>query len=230
MSHEKIAGVFDEWATNGRGEKMEAGHGDVVEQVIEKLNIRAGNQILDLGCGIGWATRILAQKGPGVQAIGIDAAPAMVKRAEELSPLTIRARYEIGQFENLDFKDGKFDLVFSMEALYYATDLKKALAEIFRVIKAGGSAQIVMDNYVGRPTTEGWAEAVGLNMHHLAAQDWILAFEKAGFANVRCELVVDRRGPDEDIELKPGGAFKDMEAYRAFCNAGSLWVHAEKPS
>ena len=228
MSHEKIANVFDEWAATGRGEKMETGHGDVVEQVIEKLNIRAGNQILDLGCGIGWATRILAQKGPGVQAIGIDAAPAMVKRAEELSPLTIRARYEVGQFENIDFNDGKFDLVFSMEALYYATDLEKALAEVFRVIKSGGSAQIVMDNYVGRPTTEGWAEAVGLNMHHMSPEDWVAAFQGAGFTNVKDELVVDRRGPDENIELKPGGAYKDMESYRAFCNSGSLWISADK--
>lgn len=228
MSHEKIASVFDEWAASGRGEKMETGHGDVVEQVIEKLNIRAGNQILDLGCGIGWATRILAQKGPGVQAIGIDASPAMIKRAEELSPLTIRARYEVGQFENIDFNDGKFDLVFSMEALYYAPDLDKALSEIHRVLKPGGQAQIVMDNYVGRPTTEGWAEAVGLQMHHLSAEDWIANFEKAGFTNSRSELVVDRRGPDEDIELKPGGAFQDMDAYRAFCNAGSLWISAEK--
>jgi arsenite methyltransferase len=228
MSHEKIASVFDEWAATGRGDKMETGHGDVVEQVIEKLNIRAGNQILDLGCGIGWATRILAQKGPGVQAIGIDAAPAMVKRAEELSPLTIRARYEVGQFENIDFKDGKFDMVFSMEALYYATDLEKALAEVFRVIKSGGSAQIVMDNYVGRPTTEGWAEAIGLNMHHMTAEDWVAAFESTGFTNVKNEMIVDRRGPDENIELKEDSAYKDMESYREFCNSGSLWISADK--
>ncbi|MFT7671585.1 MAG: hypothetical protein ACI8X5_004306, partial [Planctomycetota bacterium] len=39
MSHEKIAATFDEWATNGRGERMQDGHGDVVAQVIEKLNV-----------------------------------------------------------------------------------------------------------------------------------------------------------------------------------------------
>lgn len=228
MSHEKIANLFDEWATSGRGEKMQEGHGDVVEQVIEKLKIRAGHQILDLGCGIGWATRILAQKGPGVQAIGIDAAPAMVKKAEELSPLTIRARYEIGDFEKIDFKDGKFNMVFSMEALYYAPDLDQAIAEIFRVLKSGGTAEIVMDNYVGRPTTEGWADAVGLNMHHISPEDWKSAFEKAGFENVATELVVDRRGPDENVVIREGGTFPDLETYKAYCATGSLWVHAEK--
>jgi len=228
MSHEKIASLFDEWATTGRGQKMEKGHGDVVQQVIEKLNIRAGFQVLDLGCGIGWATRILAQKGPGVQAIGIDASPAMVKQAEELSPLTIRARYEVGHFEKIDFKDGKFDMVFSMEALYYAPDLQQAITEISRVLKTGGSAEIVMDNYVGRPTTEGWSAAIGLHMHHLSPEDWVAAFEKAGFSDVRAAIIVDRRGPDEDVALHPGGIFPDLETYRAYCEAGSLWLHAEK--
>jgi ubiquinone/menaquinone biosynthesis C-methylase UbiE len=228
MSHEKIANLFDEWAASGRGEKMQNGHGDVVEQIIPKLSIRAGHQILDLGCGIGWATRLLAQTGPGVQAIGLDAAPAMVKKAEELSPLTIRARYEVGHFEKIDFKDGKFNMVFSMEALYYAPELDQAISEIFRVLKSGGSAEIVMDNYVGRPTTEGWANAVGLNMHHISPEDWKAAFEKAGFTNVSTELVVDRRGPDENIVIREGGTFPDLETYKAYCATGSLWVHAEK--
>lgn len=228
MSHEKIANVFDEWASTGRGEKMEQGHGDVVKQVIEQLSIKAGFQILDLGCGIGWATRILAQKGPGVQAIGIDAAPAMIKKAEELSPLTIRARYEVGHFEKLDFNDGKFNLAFSMEALYYAPDLKQSLSEIHRVLKSGGHAEIVMDNYEGRPTTAGWAEGIGLDMHHLSPEAWRAAFEEAGFTGVTTERVIDRRGTGDEAEFTPGAFYPDWDSYRGYQDAGSLWVHGEK--
>ena len=228
MSHERIATVFDEWAAAGRGEGMQKGHGDVVDQVIERLNIKAGFQILDLGCGIGWATRILAQKGPGVQAIGVDAAPAMVKKAEELSPLTIRARYEVGHFEKLDFNDGKFNMVFSMEALYYAPDLEQSISEIARVLKSGGHAEIVMDNYEGRATTKGWAGAIGLDMHHLSPDDWKSAFEGAGLVNVACEHVVDRRGAGEEADFNPNGTYPSYEMYKSYCDAGSLWVHAEK--
>ena len=92
MSHDKIASTFDDWAAEGRGEKMEHGHGDVVEQVIGQLDIRPGFQILDLGCGNGWATRLLAKTHAGVQAIGVDASKAMVAKAEELHIYTIRAR------------------------------------------------------------------------------------------------------------------------------------------
>ncbi len=228
MSHDKIANVFDEWAASGRGEGMEKGHGDVVEQVIDKLNIKAGFQILDLGCGIGWATRILAQKSAGVQAIGIDAAPAMVKKAEELSPLTIRARYDVGHFEKLDFSDGKFNLVFSMEALYYAPDLEQALSEIHRVLKSGGHAEIIMDNYEGRATTAGWSGEIGLEMHHQSPEAWQAAFEKAGFTNVTTSFVVDSRGAGDEADFTPSGTYPDWATYQEFCSAGSLWVRGEK--
>lgn len=228
MSHEKIASLFDEWAHSGRGERMEHGHGDVVEQVIEELNIRPGFQVLDLGCGTGWATRILAQKSAGVQAIGLDASPGMIKKAEELSSLRIRARYDTGTFESLDFPDGKFDQVFSMEAIYYSPDLRQALSELHRVLKPGGHADIVVDCYAGRPTTDGWAKATGLELHQLTPAEWQEAFEVCGFAKVETKLVVDRRGPGQEADFTPSESFPDWGAYRGFVEAGSLWIHAER--
>ena len=47
------ADVFDQWARDGKDAGMEEGHSDVVNQVLETMNIRPGDQILDLGCGIG---------------------------------------------------------------------------------------------------------------------------------------------------------------------------------
>jgi cyclopropane fatty-acyl-phospholipid synthase-like methyltransferase len=70
VSHERIAATFDQWADDGRDLRMEKGHGDVVRQVIAQLGVRPGEQILDLGCGNGWATRLLAKTAPGVGAVG----------------------------------------------------------------------------------------------------------------------------------------------------------------
>jgi arsenite methyltransferase len=228
MSHERIATTFDEWAKSGRGENMEYGHGDVVAQVLEQLNIRAGFQVLDLGCGIGWATRLLAESSPGVQAIGVDVSPAMVAEAEKLSSLRIRARYEVGSFEDLDFPDGKFDLVFSMEALYYSPDLAKALQEVHRVLKPGGHAEIIVDCYSGRPSTETWPSAVGLNLQVLSEADWQAAFQAAGFDKVKTERVIDRRGAGDEASFEPGDCFPDYDAYKQYHDAGSLWIRAGK--
>ena len=75
MTHENIISTFDSWAQDGRAEGMEEGHGDVVRQVISQLGIRPGMQSLDLGCGSGWATRLLASSAPGAGAVGVDASP-----------------------------------------------------------------------------------------------------------------------------------------------------------
>ena len=225
MSHEKIAAKFDEWAQSGRDEGMEKAHGDVVRQVVEKMGVAPGEKILDLGCGNGWATRLLAKTNAGVQAIGVDVAPQMIARADELHSFTIRARYDLGRFEHLEFKDGEFARVFSMEALYYAKDLNKALSEAFRVLKPGGSADIIVDHYHENEPSHGWGEEMGLDLHLLAEDEWRVAFERAGFAPVTTTRVQDSRGadaPDPASECESGGVPKGTWA-------GSLWIHAKKP-
>ena len=67
MSHPLLAATFDRWAADGRGAEMESEHGDVARQVIAGMGIRAGDQVLDLGCGNGWATRLLAKSAAGTQ-------------------------------------------------------------------------------------------------------------------------------------------------------------------
>ena len=227
MSHELLAKTFDEWAATGRDAKMEAEHGDAVQQVIARMGIKPGDQMLDMGCGNGWATRLLAKSSPGGRAVGIDVAPAMIKQAEELHSFTIRARYEVMPFEALDFKDGQFERVFSMEALYYAVDLDKVLAEMHRVLKPGGSVDVIMDYYADNPGCATWADALGVPMHLLSKDEWKARFEAAGFTDVTLEQLPDSRTPDE-ASFQPSAYYPDFATYKASREAGSLWVHATR--
>ena len=220
------ADVFDQWAREGKDAGMEEGHSDVVAQVMETMNIRPGDQILDLGCGNGWATRLLAQKAPGAQAIGIDAAPEMIARAEELHSFTIRARYERSAFEELDFPDGKFQHVFSMEALYYSSDPAKVVSEIHRLLTDGGTADIVIDCYEERPATHGWGEPLGLTLQVLSESAWGELFTAAGFTEVETSRVIDSRGPGDEADFTPSGTYPDFASKSAFFEEGSLWIHA----
>lgn len=228
--NEKVVETFDQWAENGRDMGMEEGHGDVVRQVIEQLEIRPGEKILDLGCGNGWATRLLAQKSAGVQAIGVDASPRMIARAEELHSLTIRARYEHGSFEALDFKDGMFDRLFSMEALYYASDLQQALSEAFRVLKPGGQATVIVDFYKESPATADWGNVMGLDLHYLGEADWKTAFETVGFRSLDTRRVIDSRAPADEGALESDECTPDPQAKLEQFKAGSLWIQAGKPA
>lgn len=229
MNHAAIADPFDDWARRGRAEGMETTHGPVARAVLERLEVRPGEQILDLGCGNGWATRLLAQKAPGVGAVGVDVAPAMIARAEELHSNRIRARYERMPFESLDFPDRRFDRAFSMEALYYATELDRALAELLRVLKPGAPCDVVIDCYAERESTRRWGALLGLELHCLTEAQWCAAFERAGFGELRTERVLDPRGPGDAAAFEPNAHHADWPARVAYHEAGSLWIHARRP-
>jgi len=222
------ASVFDAWAADGRDAGMEQDHGDVVAQVVESMGIKPGEMIIDLGCGNGWATRLLAKQAPGSQAIGIDCAPGMIARAEELHSYTIRARYELMPFEALDFPDARFERAFSMEALYYAADLEQALAELARVLKPGGEANLVLDYFGERPGQDSWPEGIGLTMNRKSEAEWIAALQAAGFAEVEARRVVDRRGPTPEADFVAGPWCPDHATHVAAHAAGSLWLIARK--
>jgi ubiquinone/menaquinone biosynthesis C-methylase UbiE len=168
----KVIETFDRWAEEGRDAELEHEHVDVARQVIADMQLEPGERVLDLGCGNGWATRLIAQANAGVQAIGVDASPKMIARAEALHSLTIRARYEVGAFEKLDFKNNHFDRIFSMEALYYASDLGQAVRECFRVLKPGGGIETLVDYYEESKASEPWAAVMGHALHHQNESGW----------------------------------------------------------
>lgn len=228
MSLQKTIQTFDRWVEEGRDDGLEVEHGDVVQQVVQQLAVRPGEKVLDLGCGTGWATRLLARTNAGVQAIGIDASPRMIAKAEELHSFTIRARYEVGAFEQLSFKTGEFDRVFSMEALYYSPDVDAALREMFRVLKPGGKADVVMDFYKESPETQRWMEIMRIPMLWLGEAEWKRRFEAAGFADVVTRRVIDSRGMVEEAAFEPSSCYPDWKTLHSSLAAGSLWIHAEK--
>jgi SAM-dependent methyltransferase len=231
MSHEATTAFFDRWATNGRDAGMEDEHGDVVRQAIEAMAIRPGQRILDLGCGNGWATRLLAQAAPGASAVGVDASREMIQRADALHSLTIRARYECAPFEKLPLRDASFDRVFSMEALYYAADLDLALAEALRVLKPGGSLDAIVDFYKESPATEAWKGACcGVPMTWLSEAEWRARAERAGFTGVALARLHDRRGAGSSESFRPDECEKDFELHRAAKACGSLWIRGVRPA
>ena len=58
---EKLQQEFNKWAEAGRGEGMERDHLNITEKTVRLMDLRPGERVLDLGCGSGWATRLLAR-------------------------------------------------------------------------------------------------------------------------------------------------------------------------
>lgn len=227
MTHEATKTLFSEWAASGRADRMESSHGDVAEQVIASMGIQPGMQALDLGCGTGWATRLLGKAAPGATAVGIDFSAAMIQRAEEMHDLTSRARYLQAPLDNIDFKDGRFDRIFSMEALPYVGDLEAALREAWRLTKPKGEAYFIIGRYKECAPSKTWADTIGLPMAWLAESEWRTALEDAGFCEVASDRIRDSRGPGEESAFTPDEYTADWATHQAIHEAGYLLLRGQ---
>ena len=102
------------------------------------LEGREFENALDVGCGEGRLSRMLAQRN--IPACGIDPTHALIERARELHP---SGDYRIGSAEELPFPDGEFDLVLSCLSLIDIPDFRSAIREMVRVLRPGGTLLVM---------------------------------------------------------------------------------------
>src|SRR6478672_10566216 len=105
--------------------------------------------VLDVGCGSGSMSRLIARSFPEVEVVGVDVREQYLDyararaREEGLHNLT----FERGDVFALPFPDASFDLVWSKYLLQWLREPKTALAEFKRLVKPGG--HVVSCDYVG---------------------------------------------------------------------------------
>ena len=118
---------------------------------VEEMAIWAGcaektpRTVLDVGCGIGGASRHLAQGfGEGTSVTGITLSQKQVARAEELAEQqgVRNAEFRVMNALAMDFPDNSFDLVWACESGEHMPDKKKYVEEMVRVLKPGGTLVI----------------------------------------------------------------------------------------
>jgi ubiquinone/menaquinone biosynthesis C-methylase UbiE len=112
----------------------------ITRKVVESLGLRAGEKVLDAGCGPGGPALLVAEEF-GAEVTGISVSNVELERATrraEARGMSGRARFQYGDFMALDFPDRTFDAVFALESLQNAQDLSQVLAELFRVLRPGG--------------------------------------------------------------------------------------------
>ncbi len=132
------------WATDeGRAGFVEP-HPEVLALVPE-LKTRGVRSVLDLGCGAGRHSLVLAEAGFDVQAMDGSATGLEVLRQKAAAKgLTLQFRQ--GDADLLPFSDANFDYVLSWDVLYHGNlgDAGRRVAEIWRVLKPGGLFQGTM--------------------------------------------------------------------------------------
>jgi ubiquinone/menaquinone biosynthesis C-methylase UbiE len=212
---------FNEWARAGRGESMERGHQPTGLQAIQKMQMREDAQVLDVGCGSGWASRLLAQQARRGEVIGIDISDEMIRIATESSTEFANVSFQVGSAEHLQFDDCRFTHAFSMESLYYYDDMLVALREIHRVLAVGGLFVTVVDLYRENEPSHAWVEQLQVPVHLLSIAEYHSLFEEAGFAKFSDERILD---PAPIVSNYTGTSFKSHADYVKYREAGSLML------
>ena len=106
--------------------------------LVEAAEVRPGGRALDVACGTGVVTRLLAERvGPAGTVVGLDINPGMLAVARTVAPLP-NIEWLEGSAVSIALPDATFDHVLCEQGLQFFPDKPAALAEMRRVLKPGG--------------------------------------------------------------------------------------------
>ncbi|HYS88778.1 MAG TPA: methyltransferase domain-containing protein [Bradyrhizobium sp.] len=108
-----------------------------------RFDLARGKRVLEIGVGLGSDHQRFAQAGADLT--GIDLTERAIQHtARRLAAFGLSSRLEVGDAERLEFPDESFDCVYSWGVLHHSPDTPKAVSEVWRVLKRGGMAGVMI--------------------------------------------------------------------------------------
>lgn len=176
-----------------------------VARVLDGVDLR-GRRVLDIGCGAGGITALMAYGYGASEVVGIDVEAPVCAAAETFARRKgVAERVTIRQVEPgpLPFPDGSFDVVFSKDSIVHIADKEALAAEVFRVLR--GDGLFVASDWLTSRDGEPSAEM----RHYLACED--LDFGMASPDRYRAALIA---AGFVDVELRNRNPWYREEAAR----------------
>jgi SAM-dependent methyltransferase len=122
---------------NGPYERITDTVRDIHDLVIDRVDPKPGELLLDVATGTGAVAILAAQRGARV--IGQDLAPVLIDTARERAAEEgVEVQFEVGDAEAMSYDDASFDIVTSTCGVMFAPDHEAIAAELARVTKPGG--------------------------------------------------------------------------------------------
>jgi len=146
--------------------------------------VRAGDRALDLGCGAGAFTAILAARC--ASAVGVDVAEAALRRAREAHPgLDFRPAPLDG---DLPLEDSSCDVVWASEVIEHVSDTARWLSEVRRVLTPRGRLLVTTPDHprlaLALRGVEPYSEPLGDHLHLYTRRSLARLLEEFGFGQV----------------------------------------------
>jgi SAM-dependent methyltransferase len=226
MLQELIRREFNRWAEQGRGRGMEKTHWGITRQLIDQMNIGAHDNVLDLGCGVGGATRLLAQRASRGLVLGIDLSDLMIADARTSYRNPPNTLFVVADAAKIPCPARMFNSVLSVESIFYYPDLEGTFAEVFRVLRPNSRSWLLINYYKENEYGHQWAKYIDIPVHLLGAENYLKLLAGAGFRSVQHRRIIDSTPIPEDWAPTPW--FPTRQDQARFQSEGSLLLIAEK--
>jgi ubiquinone/menaquinone biosynthesis C-methylase UbiE len=195
---------FDRMASRGLGENMERDHSYFTRMVVAKMDISPEDVILDLACGEGWASRLMAQYlSKSGRVAGIDISEEMIRRARTKCSQLENVTFVRASAERIPCPDKSFTKVLCVASfILFQQDL--VLRELFRVMTQGGSLFILTYIYKDRPDWArmvqrlSWEDRTGMSVHAYSAAEYQAMLKETGWECVHTEEMFQEGGTEPD--------------------------------
>lgn len=182
--------IFNDWAKSGRDKGMEKGHnisGSRIIQIVDGIIKNESDKkisILDIGCGNGWMLRKIKDIYTNAYCLGVDGSSQMVSNAVKNDK---KNSYIVANLNKWTPKK-KFDIIISMEVLYYLDNPQNFIKNIYNTfLKNGGVFVFGIDHYKENKSSISWPQDLNVKMHTLATREWINIVSDAGLRDIRTE-------------------------------------------
>jgi ubiquinone/menaquinone biosynthesis C-methylase UbiE len=226
MLEELIRREFNRWAVQGRGRGIQKTHWEVTRQLIDLMKVEDHDNVLDLGCGTGTASRVLAQKASRGLVLGVDLSDRMIAEARRGYRNPHNALFVVADADYLPCAKSYFHALLSIEAMYYWPKPDAALAEVVRVLRPGGRAVFLVSYYKENSYGHDWAKHIDIPVRLLGAAEYVDVLSKAGFQNINQRRLIDSNPIGED--WKPNRWFSSKDQQAKFQAEGALLLTAER--
>ena len=130
----------------------------------------------------------MSQLNNCTKAIGIDKSKNMITKAKK-TKISAKEQYYTTDLESCKFS-AKFDIIFSMESLYYSVPMETALHKVYKLLKSGGVFYCGTDFYKDNHLTTRWIKDMKIPMDLRSESGWKKMFKDAGF-KTRTKHVTD---------------------------------------
>ena len=178
--------------------------------VLDRLELRGDETVLDAGCGSGRVTQLLIERVPRGRVIAVDSAPAMIAKARDA--LGGRAEVLLQDLAELRL-DERVDAVFSNAVFHWVLDHDRLFTRLFEVLEPGGHLEAqcggagniqtfhdAVSRLADRPPFSSYFEDWGGAWNFATAEETTARLERIGFTDVRCWLEDSPVQPPEPHE------------------------------